>query len=255
MGTMHTRGWTLAAALAAGLALATTGCAKKTAAPEPLIEYALETPETTPDYIVEQPDSILIEVNVADKPQFSRSATLRPDGRITMPLLGDVSVTGKSSLEITEQLTKLYTRYLQQVQVTVTVTSYASKSVYIVRDQGSASALPYTGRQDFLKTVARAGGVGGEAAASRILLLCSRTEKPEIRKINWYDIVKRKMWDEAHNPTIHDGDVIFIPMDIPSRIGWEVDKLMRPFYALFQPVRAASQWQGAFGPQGLIPLT
>jgi len=221
------------------------GCAKSETVGEAL-SYAGEEAEPDPEYVVEQPDSVRIEV--VDHPEITRGAQLRPDGKITMPLLGDVAVTGLTALEIDEKLTKLYSRYLKEVDITVTVASFTSKNVYLFREPGSAAALPYTGKQDFLKTMARAGGPGPNAdyLFRSILLVRASAEKPEIVKVDLQKIVKEGLLDEAHNPTIRSGDIIYIPMDVFSWIGYKIEKAMRPVNALFQPIRAIDTWDDVF---------
>jgi len=238
---MGTRGWLFVTACGVGLAL-TAGCAKNVQSPEALSAYSVETGDAAPDYIVETPDSIRIEV-VDDQSGISRGAQLRPDGKITMPLLGDVSVTGLTPLEIKEKLSKLYAKYLKQIDMTVTVTSFASKNVYIFREPGRATVLPYTGNQDFLRTMARAGGPGPNAAQRRLLLVRASEEQPVIVKVNFKEIVREGRLDELHNPTIRDGDIVFVPMDVFSWLGFQINKIMGPVGAALQPVRAWDTWE------------
>ena len=240
MGTAQ-RLWCL---FVAGGLLVAAGCGKGETAGEPLATYTTEEAQTDPEYVVEQPDAIRIEV--ANHPEITRVAQLRPDGKITMPLLGDVSVTGLTPLEIDEKLTKLYSRYLKEVDITVTVTNFASKNVYLFREPGQARALPYTGRQDFLKTMARAGGPGEQAWTSRIRLIRATPEKAEIRLIDYDDVVRKGLLDEEHNPTIRDGDIIFIPMHPFFWFAWKVETIMRPINAAFQPVRMVDTWTDVF---------
>lgn len=245
---MDARRWIGLVALLGGVTLAATGCYGPPTQPMALSVYGQDRGDTASWYIVEQPDALQIEV--ADNPALSRSAQLRPDGRITMPLLGDVSVTGLTSMEIREKLTKRYEKYLKQVDITVTVSNFASKSVFIFRERGSASIVPYTGRQTFMTVMARAGGPGGEAATHRIRLVRCVGGQVEIRKVNLYDIAKRGYTDEIHNPTMRDGDIIYIEMDNPSRIAWEIEKIMAPITALLSPVRQGMSWAYTFGAMG-----
>jgi len=216
------------------------GCKKDDTVGDALSTYAAGEAEADPEYVVEQPDSIRIEV--VGHPDVSRGAQLRPDGKITMPLLGDVAVTGLTSLEIDEKLSKLYERYLKDVDITVTVTSFASKSVYVFREPGRTTMIPYTGNQDFLRIMAQAGGPGSDSILTKVLFVRPSAEKPVIRELSVEKVFKEGLLDEEHNPTILAGDIIYIPMDPISKFTFWVNKFMQPVNAAFQPIRTLDTW-------------
>jgi polysaccharide export outer membrane protein len=157
-----------AASIAGGLALlAAAGCVGRTPEPPP--------PESGPvsqgggDYVIGPAD--VLRIQVWKNPELSAEAPVRPDGRVSVPLLDDVQASGLTTTELKEILTKAFAEYVTAPDVTVIVQEVNSKMVFIVGEVGRPSAIPLTLDMRVLDAIASVGGFGPYAEQSGVKIL------------------------------------------------------------------------------------
>lgn len=163
----------------AGLVLAGASLAQE----PPIVDVAMPTPTATPspspdtpvveslDYEIGSGD--VLEIDVFGNDDLSRTATVQPDGRITIPLLGDVTVGGLTPREAATLLTELLGRdYLVNPQVDLRVKEYLSQFVTVVGEVQSPGRKPLKGRTRLIDALVDAGGLttraSGEVIVTRI---------------------------------------------------------------------------------------
>jgi polysaccharide biosynthesis/export protein len=138
-------------------------------APFPTSMPSQEEEALSQDYAIGPEDSV--EVQVWKNPDLSRTVTVRPDGKISLPLIGDVPAAGQTTAQLTEVVTeKLKTYYKEPAQVTVIVSQVNSYAIYVlgeVRTQGKQVVRSGT---TFLQAVSLAGGFTPFASTSKITL-------------------------------------------------------------------------------------
>ena len=123
---------------------------------EDIVDNRLEDINGT--YKLSPPDVIAIDVN--DNPELRTTVTIRPDGNIFFPLLGDIYIEGLTPLEIREKIHKLLGRYLKELPeeaVTVQVRGFNSKRVYIYSYEGGIRQIPFTGDLTVLNAITQSG--------------------------------------------------------------------------------------------------
>src|ERR671931_269858 len=121
------------------------------------------------DYIIGSEDSV--EVQVWKNPDLSRTVTVRPDGKISLPLIGDVPAAGQTAAQLTEAVTeKLKTYYKEPAQVTVIVTQVNSYAIYVLGEvKGQGKHVVRSGTT-FLQAISLAGGFTPFASKNKITL-------------------------------------------------------------------------------------
>jgi polysaccharide export outer membrane protein len=142
-------------------------------------------------------------------PDLSRTVTVRPDGKISLPLIGDVQAAGQTATQLTEAVTdKLKTYYKEPAQVTVIVSQVNSYVIYVlgeVRTQGKQVVRSGT---SFLQAISLAGGFTPFASTSKITLRRrSSTGKETIIPIRYKDVLA----DQQANLVLKSGDTIIVP--------------------------------------------
>jgi protein involved in polysaccharide export with SLBB domain len=164
-------GHTFVFAVLAALGLA--GCAS------PYLESNLQAaPEVMRSSVRFQKEYVLypgdqVEVLVWRNAEVSRSATIRPDGLISLPLLQDVQAAGLTPRELAQNLTKAFSNRLLNPEVTVLPTQVRPATVYVLGDVKGPGAFPARNAVTAAQAIALAGGVlrtGGEADATLIRL-------------------------------------------------------------------------------------
>lgn len=151
----------------------------------------------------------VIEVSVYQAPELSRTIPIRPDGRISLPLVGEVIASGLTARELGAKLERRLGAYVQDARVTVIVTEVHAPRIYVLGEVVRPGAYPVRGRMDLLQAIALAGGLGDFANPRRIVLI-RRTKDGEIRRVlNYSRLVSAS--SSASPPVVLPGDTIYVP--------------------------------------------
>jgi polysaccharide export outer membrane protein len=128
-------------------------------------------PAGTQEYIVGPGD--VLEISFLGEPQLSGLYPVRPDGKITLPMLGEVEVAGQSSRQVADRLAQALRRFLRDPQVTVAVrqSSLRRQFVYVLGQVVRPGAYEYLGGWTLAELLATAGGPTAKAALRRAVIL------------------------------------------------------------------------------------
>jgi polysaccharide export outer membrane protein len=145
----------------------------------------------------------VVEVSVYGAEALSRTIPVRPDGRISLPLLGDVEATGRTAGELSRELTERLAPFVREPHVAVIVREINAPRVYVIGEVERPGAYPLRGRLDVIQALALAGGFGDFADRDGIVLI--RGGKRMI--VDYDDLVDAK----AAIPLLGAGDTIYVP--------------------------------------------
>lgn len=158
------------------------------------------------DYVLGPGD--VLEVAVFGEPDLSRTVTVRADGRITIPLLGEIVVAGLTTTRLTEAVATGLRVYLKYPVVAVTVTTARPSFIYLVgAGVGRPGAYPMLAGWTILDAVTTAGGLTPRAAPKKAALI--RRSLPAPIPLNLDQLVQSG--DKAANLALEPGDVILVP--------------------------------------------
>jgi polysaccharide export outer membrane protein len=162
----------------------------------------------TAEYIIGEGD--VLRIKVWKEPDVSQnSITVRPDGMISLPLLGVVKVSELTPSEIQEMLTSKFSRYLTKPQVTVTVAQIRSKSVYLTGEVKKPGIYQLTGPMDIMQLIIKAGGLNVYAHARNISVLRTVDGKTQKIHVNYKQLLRGNNIEQ--NVMLVPGDTIVIP--------------------------------------------
>src|ERR1700735_5513671 len=122
-----------------------------------------------PNYVIGGQD--VLDISVWKEPDVSRTVPVRPDGKISLPLLGDVQATGLPPLQLAAQITSGLNKYMTSPQVTITVSQINSRRIYLLGEVARAGAYPLLPEMTFLQALSNAGGFTAFANSKKIYLL------------------------------------------------------------------------------------
>lgn len=189
---------------------------------------------TSPKYIIQPPDIILVESprSLPDQP-IAGEHLVRADGTISLGLYGDVRVAGLTVDEAREAIQKHLSRDIRDPQVNVDVYSYNSTFYYIVYDgAGYGEAVvrvPFTGRETVLDAIAGIGGIPTVSSKRRIWIARPVPTSPkcaQILPVDWEAIVK--CGETATNYQVFPGDRIYIQSDRLQALDGAIAKIVSP---------------------------
>ena len=212
IASLAVAGWLLgAAALPAQTATAElkTPEAAATAKPAEPPAAADTTTRTVapPEYIVGEAD--VLRVNVWKEPEVSQTVVVRTDGNISLPFINDVKVSGMTPLQIQNTVAEKLKGFLNNPQVTVTVTEIRSKRAFITGEVIRPGGYSLNAQTSVLQLIAQAGGFTPFAKRDSILVLRTENGKPVRYKFKYKQVVQGKNTDQ--NISLHPGDTVVVP--------------------------------------------
>jgi polysaccharide biosynthesis/export protein len=160
-----------------------------------------------PNYIIGAQD--VLDINVWKEPELTRVVPVRPDGKISMPLLNDVQAAGLTPMQLAAQITTSLKKFVSDPQVTIVVTAINSQRIYILGEISHAGASPLLPGMTFLEALSSAGGFTQFANVKKIYLLRKVNGKQEKYPFNYKDVIHGKAPEQ--NIVLKAGDTIVVP--------------------------------------------
>ena len=170
-------------------------------------------PESTvpsSEYLIGPGDSL--EIFVWRNPELSASVPVRPDGRISMPLVEDVTAVGKTPTVLARELETRLQKYVTHPLVTVMPTSFVGPFAQQVRVIGEAvapRALPYRADMTLLDAMIEVGGLTKYAAGNRAILVRTINDVQESYPVHIDSLINRGNIND--NVALEPGDILIIP--------------------------------------------
>jgi polysaccharide export outer membrane protein len=165
----------------------------------------------TPDYnyIIGPLDSV--NIIVWRNPEISMSVPVRPDGKITTPLVEDLPAMGKNPTTLARDIEKSLSKYIRDPIVTVIVTAFNgpySEQIRVVGEATTPQALPYRQNMTLLDVMIVVGGITEFADGNKAVLLRT-SDNNKLYTVRLKDLLKRG--DITANVDVKPGDVLVIP--------------------------------------------
>jgi polysaccharide export outer membrane protein len=146
----------------------------------------------------------VLAIRVWREPEMSSSVVVRPDGKISLLLAGEVEAAGLTPEELAVRVAEAYSKILTKPEVNVAVTSVQSKRYYLSGNVGQSGAVPLVTPTTILQALSSAG-LGQWAKKSKIVIM----RGSERIKFNYDDVIKGKKLEQ--NILLQDGDHIYVP--------------------------------------------
>jgi polysaccharide biosynthesis/export protein len=177
----------------------TTGSEKADTAPQSAADS---------DYKIGPQD--VLRIDVWEEPRISRTAIpVRPDGKISLPLLNDIQAAGLTSMQLAGVIREGLTKYITSPQVTVTVTEINSRRVYCQGEFLKPGALVLLPNMTALQAISSCGGFTQFAKMKSIYILRIENGKPVQHPFNYKEVIKGHKPED--NIVLQPGDVIVVP--------------------------------------------
>lgn len=183
----------------------------------------------------------VIRVFVWEHPELSGDIIVNPAGNIPFLLIGDVMAEGLTDEELEKVLTEKLSRYIMDPKVSVTIIGYKSKRIYVLGEVSRPGEYPIGGSIISLReAVLRAGLPTDSANLRRVRIITPQLTKPIVKIVNLSMVLHKGYLKE--NINLRAGDVVYIPTNIPGKIGKVLDKISAPiskvlvFFGLMEEV-------------------
>ncbi len=159
------------------------------------------------DYLIGAED--VLSINVWKEPEISRSLPVRSDGKITLPLAGEIEVAGHTTGYVQDEIKTRLKKYMSAPEVTVMVSEMKSRSFTVLGEVLRAGKHPLNRPTTVLDAIALAGGFREFAKRKSIYVLRDESGTQKRLSFNYNDVIKNR--NTAQNITLQPGDVVVVP--------------------------------------------
>ncbi len=165
--------------------------------------------DVKPDsYVIGAED--ILAINVWKEGEMSRTVPVRPDGMISLPLLGEIKAVGLTPVQLQEKITEPLKKIMADPQVTVIVTEVHSLTFNVVGNVMKPGYYPLTRRMTVLDAIALSGGFRDFAKEKKVYVLRTAADgKQERLKFNYKDVIKGK--HSSQNIELQPRDTLVVP--------------------------------------------
>src|SRR5690348_2487801 len=174
---------------------------------EPNNTSTAQTAENDPSYKIGAQD--VLNISVWKEPDLTQTVHVRPDGKISMPLLNDVQAAGLTPTELRDHIAEALKKYVTDPVVTVIVTQINSERVYITGEVTHPGAFPLVPGMTILQALSSAGGFTNFANTKKIYMFRAVHGKRVVFPFNYKDVIRGKSIDQ--NVVLEAGDTIVVP--------------------------------------------
>ncbi|MGD0793013.1 MAG: polysaccharide biosynthesis/export family protein [Terriglobales bacterium] len=167
---------------------------------------AAPTSQVAPEYVIGPED--VLHIAVWKEADLTATLPVRPDGKISLPLLNDVQAAGLTPKQLADSVTEKLKKYIADPRVTVVVTAINSKRIYLVGEVLHAGATPMLPNMTVLQALSSAG-LSQFANTKRIYVLRTENGKQQKLPVNYRKLVKGEQIEQ--NYVLQPGDTIVVP--------------------------------------------
>lgn len=168
---------------------------------------SVTAPESTPNYIIGPRDSL--QIFVWRNPELTTTVTVRPDGKVTVPLIEDLQAAGKTPTLLAREIEKQLEQYVQSPVVSVIMGGFVGpfdQQIRVVGEAANPQAIPFSEKMTALDVMIAVGGLTEFAAGNRAVLV--RQGQGSFR-VRLDDLIKDG--DVSANVPVMPGDVLIVP--------------------------------------------
>ncbi len=174
----------------------------------PATDHPAGTPAEVPvDYVVGESDSL--NITVWKERDLNQTVQVRPDGKISFPLVNELKVSGMTPTQIQALLEEQLKNYLVAPHVTVTVTEIRSRVVYITGEVAKPGVYSLLSPLNVLQLIAKANGLNPYARRNKIFVM-REVDRRQVRySFNYDQVVRGK--EPSQNIELRPGDTVVVP--------------------------------------------
>lgn len=158
----------------------------------------------------------VMDVKFAYNPELNETVTVRPDGRISLQMIGDVQAQTLTPLELAANIDEKYSKVLRHPAVSVIVREFAGQKAYVGGEVVAPGTVELRGGLTSLQAILKTGGLKPSAKLDSVILIrYAGEQQAEARKLN----LKRVLEGRETDPMLSPYDVVFVPRSAIAKVG------------------------------------
>ncbi len=180
-------------------------------------------PSAVKEYIIGDDD--VLHISVWQNPDLEQDAIVRPDGRISFPLIGDVQATGLTITQLDENITQKLKEYLKYPQVSISIKKLGGQKVMVLGEVQTQGVYAVTGAKTAIEAISLAGGFTRDAVPSSVVIIRGGFQNPEAKRINLSRALKG---DLRQNIALQSEDILFVPKKFIANLNYFLSQILEP---------------------------
>jgi polysaccharide export outer membrane protein len=197
----------LATSALLGVLLSPLMAQERSSRSQPASPVASATPPVLPEGYVIGPEDV-ISVVVWREKELSADVVVRPDGKISLPLLNDIQAAGYTPEQLAEIIEKAAVKYVMDSDATVIVKEIRSRKVFVLGEVGKPGVFPLTSELTVLQLIASVGGLLEYADKGNITILRNENGRERRMRFNYNDVIQGKNLQQ--NILLQPGDTVLV---------------------------------------------
>jgi polysaccharide export outer membrane protein len=190
------------------------------------------------EYVIGESDTL--HISVWKNKDLDQDVIVRPDGKISFPLIGDVQAAGLSITQLDKEITERLREYIRYPEVSISIKKIGGKRVVVLGQVENPGVYSVTGTERILEAIGLAGGFTEDAVASSVVLIRGGYESPQAKRINLTRAINRG--DMRLNVTLESEDVVFVPKKFIANVNYFLDQILDPIYKASTTARDVEMW-------------
>jgi polysaccharide export outer membrane protein len=159
------------------------------------------------DYTLHPGDQL--EIAVWKEPDLTKTTIVRPDGKVSFPLAGEIVAIGRSIPQIQAEITNKLKAYIPEPVVTATLTTMEGNRIYVIGQVAKAGSFPMNPRLNVLQALSLASGLTPFASVNDIIVVRGTGPGQKVFQFRYGDVSKGKGLEQ--NIPLEAGDVVVVP--------------------------------------------
>lgn len=171
-----------------------------------------------------------IEITVYRHDDLNRRIRVPPEGKNTLPLIGEIQTKGVSVYQINEKIKEELSNYLVNPEVSVEVTSFKGQKIFVLGEVHRPGVYQIDPPTTVLEAISNAGGFNLDGKSSSVLLIRGGPEKPEVKTLDLKKTLEKGK--VSQNILLQTGDVVYVPRTFIA----QVDRFFQHFENIIRPI-------------------
>lgn len=173
------------------------------------------------EYTIETEDELSISVWEWD--DLDEDVIVRPDGKISFPLVGDIQAQGLTLTELDLELSERLKVYVRDPEVSVMLKVFGGRKVIVLGEVEAPGVYRTTGDNTISEVIALAGGFTDDAVLGSIMVVRGGINQPQAQRVNLSKVIKKG--DASRNIAIQPEDVVYVPKKFIANVNYFLDQL------------------------------
>jgi polysaccharide export outer membrane protein len=212
-----------------------------------ILEEAVDVP--SPESIEKKPSKSgvykigqgdILSITVWENPDLDQAVVVRPDGKVSFPLIDEVQAEGLTISELDAQITRRLKEYIRFPDVSISLQRMGGSKVIILGEVQFPDVYALTGNSTILEAIATAGGFTTDAVASSVIVVKGGPEDPRGIRVNLNKALHKPQSNQ--NIKLEPEDIVFVPKKFIADVNYFISQFMSPITETTGTVKGIRGW-------------